>query len=371
MRPFLAMDILEASKELERKGESIVHFSIGEPDFRTPDVAVKASIEALREYRTKYTHSQGLYDLREAIAANYKQNYNVDVNPDCIIVTQGSSQAFFLLFSTLINEGDEVVLPNPHYPCDANFVEFFGGKIAYLRIKESDGYQWNIDLLKKLINPRTKAIFVTSPSNPTGTILRPEILNALNQFNVTVISDEIYHGLSYDHTCHTMLEFNKNCFVINGFSKAYAMTGFRLGYLIAPRKYVRSLQMVQQNFAISANSFVQEAGIAALQYAQNDLNYMREEFRKRREVMILGLRDLGFKVEYVPEGAFYVFVNAQHLSMNSYDLAFDILNKAKVAVTPGIDFGSAGEGYLRFSYAVSEDQIREGMRRLKLYLQGI
>lgn len=362
------MDILEASQELERKGAAVIPFSLGEPDFPAPKVVEDACVEAIRNHHTKYTHSQGLIGLREAICEHYKQKYGVTVTPDRIIVTQGTSPAFFLIFSTLLEAGDEVILPNPHYPCDANFVEFLGGKPVFVPIHEKEDYQWDLKEVKKRITKKTRGLFVTSPSNPTGTVLKKEVLQGLTSFKVPLISDEIYHGLVYGEKEHSALEFTDNAFVVNGFSKAYAMTGFRLGYVIAPPEYVRPMQKIQQNFYIAANTFVQEGGIAALKSAGPDLERMRQEFAKRREVMLTGLRELGFKINYNPDGAFYVFVNVSHLSKDSYKLAFDILNKAHVAITPGIDFGSAGEGHLRFSYAVSEAKIKEGLVRLKKYL---
>ena len=363
------MDILEASAELERQGHSVIPFSLGEPDFDPPECALSACIRALREHRTKYTHSQGLLELREAIAEHYHRTYSVSVDPDQIIVTQGTSPAFFLIFSTLLESGDEVILPNPHYPCDANFVTFLGGKVRFLPIFEKEGYQWNLDRLKKLISRRTRGIFVTSPSNPTGTVLKKELLQNLASLNIPVISDEIYHGLNYGEKESSLLEFTQNTFIVNGFSKAYAMTGFRLGYVIAPLKYIRPMQKVQQNFTISANSFVQMAGIAALKEGGGEVVRMRNEFRIRRDLMLYGLKKLGFTITYEPQGAFYIFVNASHLSKNSLKLSRDILDKAHVAVTPGIDFGSRGEGFLRFSYAVSPEKIGEGMRRLEKYLE--
>lgn len=358
------MDILEEAKRLEASGRSIISFSLGEPDFPPPSTVTDACIKALRENRTKYTATQGAAPLREAIAGHYRKTYGVSVDPERIIVTQGTSPAFFLVFSTILSPKDEIILPNPHYPCDANFVEFFDGKALFFPIHERDGYQWNLKEVAKKISRRTRGIFVTSPSNPTGTLLKEETLQKLAGMGKTIISDEIYHGLNYEGRPHTLLEFSDDAFVINGFSKSFAMTGFRLGYVIAPKKFVRTLQKIHQNFAISANPFVQEAGIAALNASAGAVESMRREFRIRRDVMIAGLREIGLPIGYVPEGAFYVFVNVSHISRRSYDLSRKILEKTGVAVTPGIDFGSRGEGHLRFSYAVSVDKIHEGLKRL-------
>lgn len=364
------MDILERSQALELQGRSIIPFSLGEPDFDPPECVKEACIRAIRENRTKYTHSQGLLELREEICEHYLLKYGVTVHPDRIIVTEGTSPAFFLVFSTILERGDEVILPNPHYPCDANFIEFLDGKPVFFPIREKDGYQWNTRSVQKRISKKTRAVFVTSPSNPTGTVLEEEVMKKLASLDVPVVSDEIYHGLVYEGKEHSILEYTDDAFVVNGFSKAYAMTGFRLGYVIAPKEYIRAMQKIHQNFMISANSFVQYAGIAALKEAGRDLERMRNEFKRRREAMLSGLRGLGFKIGYNPEGAFYVLVDVRHLSKDSYKLAFDVLDKAHVAITPGIDFGSGGEGRLRFSYAVSVEKIEEGLHRLKNYLHA-
>lgn len=361
------MDILEEAKGLEASGRQVISFSLGEPDFPPPKPVTEACIRALRENRTKYTETQGALPLREAISAHYHRTYGVGVDPERIIVTQGTSPAFFLVFSTLLQLGDEVILPNPHYPCDANFVDFFDGKPFFFPIHERDGYQWNLREVAKKISRKTKGILVTSPSNPTGTVLNGATLKALAGMGKTIISDEIYHGLVYEGRPHSLLEFTDEAFVINGFSKSFAMTGFRLGYLIAPKKFIRTLQKIHQNFAISANPFVQEAGIAALNDSASYVEAMRREFRIRRDVMIAGLKKIDLTVSYVPEGAFYVFVDVSKISRRSYDLSREILQKTGVAVTPGIDFGSRGEGHLRFSYAVSVEKIHEGLKRLGDY----
>lgn len=363
------MDVLEAAKALEAQGHDIIHFSLGEPDFDPPKVVQQAVINAVLDQDTKYTHSQGLPELREAICRHYKKKYKVHVDMDQVIVTQGTSPAFFLIFSTIIEEGDGVILPNPHYPCDANFVQFFGGHVQELPLSEENGFQWSLKDLEKCITDQTRAIFLTSPSNPTGTVLKKEVLEGIAALKIPVVSDEIYHGLVYEGHEHSFLEFSEDCFVINGFSKAYAMTGFRLGYTIIPRSMIAPMKKVQQNFHIAANTFVQRAGIAALEHAQEDLITMRKAFKERRDVLYEGLKKLGFPLVYRPEGAFYLFVKATHLNPDTYELAFDILEKAHVAVTPGIDFGSLGKEYIRFSYAVSVEKIREGLDRLEKYLK--
>lgn len=211
---------------------------------------------------------------------------------------------------------------------------------------------------------------INSPMNPTGNLLSAEVMQQLAKYDIPIISDEIYHGLVYENRAHSMLEFSKNTFVLNGFSKLFAMTGLRLGYVIAPQEYVRPMQKFQQNLFICAGSTAQRAGIAALRSAATDVARMKQTYNKRRKFMVERLQKLGFDIKVIPTGAFYIFVNAKHLSGNSYKLAFDILEKAKVGVTPGIDFGENGEGFLRFSYANSLENISEGMDRLEKYLNN-
>jgi aspartate/methionine/tyrosine aminotransferase len=222
--------------------------------------------------------------------------------------------------------------------------------------------------LGSYLTPRTKAVLVNSPGNPTGTLASATNLARIAELGPYVISDEIYHGLVYEGKEHCILEFTDRAFVINGFSKVYAMTGWRLGYLLAPPDFIRPLQKLMQNFFISANPFVQRAGIAALTQAGPEIEDMRTTYDTRRRFLLAGLAKLGFRIPVPPTGAFYVFVNARHLSADSYALAFDILEKAKVGVAPGIDFGPGGEGFLRFSYANSLENLQEGLRRLETYL---
>jgi aspartate/methionine/tyrosine aminotransferase len=236
-------------------------------------------------------------------------------------------------------------------------------------VHEADGFQLEPEQIEARISGRTKAVLINSPSNPTGTLLSPDRMSAIAELPTYVISDEIYHGLVYEGREHSILEFTDQAFVLNGFSKLYAMTGLRLGYLIAPPSFVRPIQKLQQNLFICANSIVQRAGISALQGSDEDVARMLGVYDKRRRFMLARLRELGFSIPVEPTGAFYVFVNARHIANDSYALAFDILEKAHIGVTPGIDFGSNGEGYLRFSYANSIENIAEGLDRLERYLQ--
>lgn len=367
---FIVMDVLEKAHEMERKGIHIIHLEVGEPDFETPDCIKAAACQALDEGHTHYTHSLGLLELREAICDYYSEKYGVKVTPDQVIISSGTSPAMFVLFSALLNQGDEVIISDPHYACYPNFIKFLNARPITVPVHEEDGFQYRPEAIKTNITAKTRAIFINSPSNPTGNLLTPERMEAIAQLSPFIVSDEIYHGLVYEGKAHSILEFTDNAFVLNGFSKLYAMTGLRLGYLITPPSFVRAIQKIQQNFFISANSVVQKAGIAALKEADQDVARMRKTYDERRRFMLDRLRELGFGITVEPTGAFYVFANAKHLSHDSYQLAFDILEKAHVGVTPGIDFGSQGEGYLRFSYANSKANIAEAMNRLERYIHN-
>lgn len=366
--PFFVMDVLERAKELELRGKRVIHFEVGEPDLPTPKVICDEAIHAIQNGDTKYTPSLGIPELRAAIVEAYKENYGVEIAPARAVITMGSSPALFLTLLSLVDPGDDVIITDPHYACYPKIIRIAGAVPKLFRIYEEEGFQIDIPALKKIITDKTKAILVNSPSNPTGIVLDEKIIKEISELGPFVISDEIYHGLVYGSEAHSIYEFTDKAFVVNGMSKLYSMTGWRLGYLLAPEEFIRPIQKLQQNLFISPNPFVQRAGIAALKLAKEHVREMVRLFSERRELMVKGLRGLGFEIKAEPSGAFYVFVNARKLNYDSHDLAFDILEKAYVAVTPGIDFGLGGEGYLRFSYATSMDCIEEGIRRLDKYI---
>jgi aspartate/methionine/tyrosine aminotransferase len=369
MSSFIVMDVLEKACDMECRGDHIVHLEVGEPDFDTPDCIKEAACKAIMDGFTHYTHSLGLLELREAICAYYFDTYRVTVHPDQIVVSSGTSPTMFMLFSALLEPGDEVIISNPHYACYPNFIRFVDGVPVAVPVYEADGFQYRTEAIQEKISPRTRAIFINSPSNPTGNLLTEDRMTEIAGLSPYIVSDEIYHGLVYDGKEHSILEFTDHAFVLNGFSKLYAMTGLRLGYVIAPKHFIRPIQKIHQNFFISANSMVQKAGIAALKHAGPDVLRMKMIYDERRQFMIKRLREIGLGITVEPTGAFYVFANAGHISSDSYQLAFDILKNARVGVAPGIDFGTGGEGYLRFSYANSIENIAEGMNRLEAYLK--
>ncbi len=373
MTPFIVMDVLERAHEMERQGVHIIHMEVGEPDFDTPQCIKEAACKALDNGHTHYTHSLGMIELREAISEHYLKTYRVSVDPDHVVISSGTSPAMFVMFSTLLEKGDQVIISDPHYACYPNFIKFVQGEPVNIPVYEEDGFQYRPETIQEKITDKTKAIVINSPSNPTGNLLSKDRMKAIAALSSEpdspyIISDEIYHGLVYEGKEHSILEFTDKAFVFNGFSKLYAMTGLRLGYMIAPKDFIRPIQKVQQNFFISANAMVQVAGIVALKESGDDVTRMKKTYNERRKYMIRRLKDMGLGITVEPTGAFYVFANAKHISNDSYKLAFDILEKAHVGVTPGIDFGKNGEGYLRFSYATSMENIAEGMDRLENYL---
>ncbi len=367
--PFLAMEVMERAKELEAAGREIIYLCLGEPDFTTPPAVLAATGQALAEGATSYTHSLGLLELRQEICRHYRDHYGVEVLPEQVIVSSGTSPLMLLLFSALLEEGDELILPDPGYACYPGFVKFAGGKPVLVKTSAENGFQPQAEQILTLINAKTRGVLINSPSNPAGSVLSGVELEALSRLPIPIVSDEIYHGLTYEGEERSILEFTEDAFVLGGFSKAYAMTGWRLGYLIAPLSCVRTLQVLHQNFLICANHFVQRGGIAALQQCADDVADMREVYDKRRKELVKRLRELGFGVHFEPKGAFYVLADARHIDGNSQRLSLDILEKTGVAVTPGIDFGEGAEGYLRFSYTRPFAEIITALERIEGYLK--
>ena len=327
--PFLAMEVLERAQKLEREGASIIHLELGEPDFDTPECIRQAAFKALDEGHTHYTHSLGDVELREHLCAYYKRRYGVSLHPDQVLVFPGSSPAMMVLFSALLDPGDEVILSNPGYACYPNFVRYAGGKPVWTLTHEEEGFQFRPEDVARQITPRTRAVLINSPCNPTGIVLEPERMRALAGLGPMIVSDEIYHGLTYgDAEEHSILEYTDNAVVIGGFSKAYAMT-----------------------------------------CADEDVARMHATYDERRRFLLGELKRLGFHIPVEPMGAFYMLINARHLGSSSMELAFDLLEKAHIGITPGIDFGSQTEGFLRLSYANSIDNLAEAMRRLEAYIR--
>jgi len=370
LSPFIVMEVLEKAQAMMAQGEDIIHLEVGEPDFPTPEPVKEVTLQAIKDDDTHYTHSLGKLGLREEICRYYWKKYRVEISPEQVIVTSGTSPGMLMIFSALLEKGEEIILPNPYYACYPNFIRYVDGQPVFIPVSEEDGFKYLPEDIKKHLNPLTRAIMVNSPSNPTGVVLGADDFKALANLDQMIISDEIYNGLIYEGEEHSILEFTDQAFVINGFSKLYAMTGWRLGYVIAPREYIRAMQIMQQNFFICASSFAQEGGIAALRDCDREVQEMCKIYNERRLYLLGRLKQMGIATRHNPSGAFYALANVKKYSDDSYKFAFEILENAKVAVTPGIDFGSNCEGYIRFSYANSLDNIKEGLNRLEAFLQS-
>ncbi|MGC9323999.1 MAG: pyridoxal phosphate-dependent aminotransferase [Desulfomonilia bacterium] len=369
--PFLVMDVMEKAHTLAARGMDVIHLEVGEPDFDTPECIRRAAIQAMEDGRTHYTHSLGIPELRHTISEHYLRTYGVRVDPEQVLVTAGSSPALLIAIASLVDAGDEIIMSDPYYACYPNFVRLLNATPKLIPTGGIDGFQLNPDTVRDLRDTPTKGLLVNSPANPTGVCLDEEHLKSLASLGIPIISDEIYHGLVYASQQHTILEYTDNAIVINGFSKAYAMTGWRLGWAVFPKSLIRTAQKIHQNLMICAPSIAQWAGISALTEAKEDVDRMREIFAIRRLAMLEEMSKYSLSVEVEPTGAFYVLVNMKNFSEDSFALAMDILENTGVGVTPGIDFGPTASTYIRFSYANSEPNIREGVTRVARYLQSV
>jgi aspartate/methionine/tyrosine aminotransferase len=374
IKPFHVMELLGRAQALEREGRDVVHMEIGEPDFPTPAAVVAESVKFVESGMIKYTPACGLPQLRAALSDYYQRRYGVRVAPSRIFITPGASGAFLLAMGTLVNPGDGVLLADPGYPCYGNFVHLFGGMPQSVAVEMDSGFQLNADLLERSWQSRTTGVILASPSNPTGTLAGrgalSEMVQRVERRGGFFISDEIYHGLEYGEPSHSALEFSDDIFVVNSFSKYFGMTGWRLGWLIAPESHAEALEKLAQNIFISAPALSQAAALAAFS-EQNleELERRRLEFRSRRDFLCTELSRIGFGIPVKPEGAFYVYADCTGLNSDSFDFAWRLLEEAHVAVTPGRDFGeNRPESYLRFSYTTSLERLALGVERIAEFI---
>lgn len=372
IEPFHVMDILARARAMEAQGRSIIHMEIGEPDFPTAPAIVQAGIAALEAGRTHYTPALGLPELRAAIAASYPAQARPDAGR--VAVTPGASGALQLIFAALVNPGDQVLMADPGYPCNRHFVSLFEGEPRAIPVDASTGYQLTADLVRRHWTARTVAVLLASPSNPTGTLVAPDemarIVRAVEERGGILIVDEIYHGLVYGEEAVTALAHSPNLFVVNSFSKFYGMTGWRLGWLVAPASYIPAIDKLAQNIFLAASTPAQYAALAAYGAGvQQELQKRRDIFRDRRDFLLPALRELGFGIPLVPQGAFYLYADCSRFADDSQAFALRLLEQAGVAITPGLDFGShRAAQHVRFSYANTLDNLREGVARLRGYL---
>ena len=368
--PFHVMALLARARQLEATGRDIVHMEIGEPDFATPAPIVAAGIAALQAGHTHYTPALGLPQLRAAIARDYQTRFGVDVSPERIVVTPGASAALQLVTALLVDPGSRVLMTDPGYPCNRNFVHLFDGRPDAVPVDAAQRYQLDADTLRSHWKSGTVAALIASPSNPTGTVIPKDgmaaLLDAVRERGGHLIVDEIYQNLYYDSKPYTALELGDDVFVINSFSKYFGMTGWRLGWLVAPPSCIGSLDILAQNLFLAAPTPAQYAALAAFQAdTLTLLEQRREAFRERRDYLLPALRALGFEIACEPEGAFYLYAGCGGFSDDSFDFAHRLLETAGVAVTPGIDFGvSQAQRHLRFAYTTSLERLQLGVQRL-------
>ncbi len=373
IEPFRVMAILARARALEAQGRSIVHMEIGEPDFPAAPGIVAAGIAALTAGHTHYTPALGLPALRAAIAANYAPACHVDAAR--VVVTPGASGALQLVLAVLLNPGDQVLMADPGYPCNRHFVRLFEGEAVSIAVGPETHYQLNAELIRRHWTPKTVAVLLASPSNPTGTLVPPtelaRIVATVRELGGVLIVDEIYHGLTYGVEAVSVLAHSNDVFVINSFSKYYGMTGWRLGWVVAPDVYVSALDKLAQNIFLAASTPAQHAALAAFTApVRQELEKRRAIFRTRRDYLLPALRALGFDIPVTPEGAFYLYADGSRFTDDSERFARELLERAGVAITPGSDFGShRARQHVRFSYANAQEHLEEGVRRLGEFLR--
>ncbi len=371
IEPFYVVQVITRAIELEAQGKSIINLAVGEPDFPTPQPIVDAAVAALKSDRMRYSPSLGSDALRQALSNWYQSRYAVDVPAKRIAVTSGASGALLLTMGMVISEGDEVLMPDPSYPCNRHFVSSMGGSARLIPVGAETDYQLTSLLVEQNWTERTVGVMVASPSNPTGTLMDHDELQKIVEFvrgrGGVVIVDEIYHGLSYDGQVRTALDISDDVFVINSFSKYFAMTGWRLGWAVMPEGYVEHFEKLAQNLYISNSDVAQRAALSAFDPETiEEAEKNRSRYKAQRDFLLPALRDLGFKIPVEPSGAFYIYADCTNFTNDSYSFSHDVLEKAGVAIAPGLDFGDhRANEHVRFSYPKPIPVLQEGIRRLK------
>lgn len=376
IEPFHVMELMARAKALEAQGRDIIHMEVGEPDFPTPQPVIEAAQRFIAGGQVFYTHALGLPQLREAIAGFYASRYSVTVDPARIVVTAGASGALLLALGALISPGDEWLLADPGYPCNRHFVRLLEGVPRPLNVEAATGFQPTVEKVGAGWTAKTRGLLVASPNNPTGTMIAAAELSRLWQTvrarGGAMIVDEIYHGLTYGVDARTALSISDDIIVINSFSKYFGMTGWRLGWLVAPPHLVRDIEKLAQNLFIAPSAPAQHAALAS--FAPETIAILearREEFRARRDLLLPGLRQLGFRVGSEPQGAFYIYADSSELDKNSQALAAKLIEQAGVAATPGLDFGdNAPASHMRFAYTVGTAKLAAGLERMDRLFRG-
>ena len=373
MAPSGIRKVNEKALAMERAGETVIHFEIGRPDFDTPEYIKKAAFQALSEGRVHYTSNFGLMELRQAIADKLNRENGIGYKPSEVLVTVGLSEAVFAVLAAILEEGDELLVPDPVWLTYINVPNLLGAKAVAYGLKEETGFQLDLDEIRAKITDKTRAIVIVTPNNPTGGVLCEEVLKELAEIAISndlmVISDEIYERLIYDGAKHISIAslpgMKERTFTMNGMSKAYAMDGWRLGYVAAPEEYILVMNKFHQHNTTCAPNFVQMAAIAALTQEGDEVSTMVREYQRRRDYAVKAINEIDGISCQCPKGAVYIFINCKSLGMKSADLSAYLLENAKIALVPGDVFGPGGEGYLRMSFANSYENIVEGCKRLK------
>ena len=379
MAPSGIRKVNEKALEMERAGERVLHFEIGRPDFDTPEYIKRAAERALAEGKVHYTSNFGLMELRQAIADKLKRENHVDYKASEVLVTVGLSEAVFAVLATILEEGDEILVPDPVWLNYINVPNLLGARAVAYGLTEETGFQMDLEEVKAKITPKTRAIVIITPNNPTGGVLSEDVLRELSEIAVQndlmVISDEVYERLVYDGAKHISIAslpgMKERTFTMNGMSKAYAMDGWRLGYVAAPEEYILAMNKFHQHNTTCAPSFVQAAAIAALNEEGDEVKEMVKEYQRRRDYAVKAINEIpGLHCE-CPKGAFYIFINCKSLKMKSSDLSAFLLEEAKIALVPGDVFGPGGEGYLRMSFANSYENVAAGCEQLRKAVEAL
>ncbi|MFK8051009.1 MAG: pyridoxal phosphate-dependent aminotransferase [Halioglobus sp.] len=374
IEPFRVVEVLSRATTLAAQGRDIVHLAAGEPDFATAQPIIEAGRAALASGATAYSQAAGIPQLREALSQYYRDDYGLDVPPERIMITPGASGALLLLSALLVNPGDGMLMADPGYPCNRQFLRLVEGRGQLVPVGVDTRYQLTADLVETHWQSNTIGALVASPANPTGTALDRSELVALSkvvkQRGGHLLVDEIYHGLCYDCPAPSILEIDPDAFVINSFSKYFGMTGWRLGWLVAPEAAVLEMEKLAQNLFISMSTMAQYAALAGFEPATREiLNERREIFRQRRDFLAPALEQLGFGVPCKPEGAFYIYANASRFTDDSQRFCLNLLENNGIALTPGLDFGSnRSSEHVRFSYTTGMDRLEEAVARLSRVL---
>ncbi len=366
--PFRAMAVLERAQKMK----DVVHLEVGEPDFEPPAEVIDSAIESMLNGNSGYTTSRGKIGLREAVSDYYQRTYGLDIGVDRIVITPGTSAALTMVCLALLETGDETVLTDPYYACYPNFIRQTGSVVKTIPLDISKGFAPDINLFEESVGKNTKMMLLNSPSNPTGSVLKGsemgELVEIANRNETTIVSDEVYHGIYYDTKTHSVLEHTDDAFVVDGFSKRFAMTGWRLGWIVCPPNCIEVINRLTQNLVICATNFVQDAGIAALEMSDELVPKMRDVYRKRRDVLVEGVEKLGVGMGYTPEGAYYLLIDVSELG-DAFDISNRLLDEVGVATTPGPDFGTSVENCLRLSYATGMEDLKEAINRIGTFIE--